>query len=49
MENGDIEYSGSMFTEEEGMVQKETGGGGVHVHSTEEEDDSYPRYSGIGL
>lgn len=26
-----------MFTEEEGMIQKETGGG-VHMHSTEEED-----------
>lgn len=34
-----------MFTEEEGMIQKETGGG-VHVHSTEEEGDSCPRYSG---
>lgn len=34
-----------MFTEEEGMIQKETGGG-VHEHSTEEEGDSCPRCSG---
>lgn len=35
----------AVLTEEKGMIAKETGGG-VHVHSAEEEGDSCARHSG---